>query len=74
MSAFSLYYKYPLINNRIIVMTKFFLPKQPGSHYKLHHKKKKQPTNCNETIVNNIFNLLKKDQVKQTLKKIKKIK
>ena len=55
-------------------MTKFFLPKQPGSHYKLHHKKKKQPTNCNETIVNNIFNLLKKDQVKQTLKKIKKIK
>jgi len=55
-------------------MTKFFLPQQPGSHKPLHHKKKKQPTNCNESIVNDIYKLVHATHVKETLKKIKKLK
>ena len=55
-------------------MTKFFLPKQPGSHHKLHHSKKKAPTNCNESILNDIIKLVQTTLGKETLKAIKKIK
>jgi hypothetical protein len=54
-------------------MTKFFLPKQPGSHHQLHHKKR-QPTNLNESIVNEIYKLVHAAHVKETLKIIKKLK